>query len=48
MGSMKSQFKRADSSGAAYAVVFGEDEMARGLFRSNPFVTDLGLRSSRL
>ena len=30
MGSMKSQFKRADSSGAAYAVVFGEDEMARG------------------
>ena len=31
MGSMKSQFKRADSSGAAYAVVFGEDEMARGV-----------------
>ncbi len=31
MGSMKSQFKRADSSGAAYAVVFGEDEIARGV-----------------
>jgi histidyl-tRNA synthetase len=31
MGSMKSQFKRADGSGAAYAVVFGEDEVARGV-----------------
>jgi histidyl-tRNA synthetase len=30
MGSMKSQFKRADSSGANYALVFGVDEMAAG------------------
>ncbi|MFY8116660.1 MAG: His/Gly/Thr/Pro-type tRNA ligase C-terminal domain-containing protein, partial [Roseateles sp.] len=28
--SMKSQFKKADASGAAYALVFGEDELARG------------------
>jgi histidyl-tRNA synthetase len=30
MGSMKSQFKRADASGARFALVFGEDELARG------------------
>ncbi len=28
--SMKSQFKKADASGAAHALVFGEDELARG------------------
>ncbi|WP_251140517.1 histidine--tRNA ligase [Rhodoferax sp. U11-2br] len=28
MGSMKSQFKRADASGARYALVFGPDEIA--------------------
>jgi histidyl-tRNA synthetase len=28
--SMKSQFKKADASGARYALVFGEDELARG------------------
>lgn len=28
MGSMKSQFKRADASGARYALVFGPDEVA--------------------
>ena len=27
MGSMKSQFKRADASGAEYALIFGEDEL---------------------
>ena len=27
MGSMKSQFKRADASGAQYALIFGEDEL---------------------
>jgi len=31
MGSMKSQFKRADSSGARFALVFGADEMAMNL-----------------
>ena len=30
MGSMKSQFKKADSSGARYALIFGADEMQRG------------------
>ena len=29
-GSMKSQFKRADASGATYALIFGDDELARG------------------
>ncbi|MBC7376374.1 MAG: histidine--tRNA ligase [Burkholderiaceae bacterium] len=29
-GSMKSQFKKADASGAAFALVFGADEMAAG------------------
>jgi histidyl-tRNA synthetase len=29
-GSMKSQFKKADASGARYALVFGEDELAAG------------------
>ncbi len=31
MGSMKSQFKKADASGARHALVFGADELARGL-----------------
>ena len=30
-GSMKSQFKRADGSGAKFALIFGEDELARGV-----------------
>jgi len=30
MGSMKSQFKKADASGARYALIFGGDELARG------------------
>jgi histidyl-tRNA synthetase len=29
-GSMKSQFKRADTSGARFALIFGADELARG------------------
>ena len=29
-GSMKSQFKKADASGARLALIFGEDELARG------------------
>jgi histidyl-tRNA synthetase len=29
-GSMKAQFKKADASGARYALVFGADELARG------------------
>lgn len=30
LGSIKSQFKRADASGARYALVFGPDEIAQG------------------
>jgi histidyl-tRNA synthetase len=30
MGSMKSQFKKADASGAQYALIFGADELALG------------------
>jgi len=30
MGSMKSQFKKADASGARHALIFGGDELARG------------------
>lgn len=30
MGSLKSQFKRADSSGARFALIFGEDEVRAG------------------
>jgi histidyl-tRNA synthetase len=30
MGSMKSQFKKADGSGARFALIFGSDELARG------------------
>ena len=30
LGSMKSQFKKADASGASYALVFGAEELSRG------------------
>ena len=30
MGSFKSQFKKADASGARFALVFGADEVAEG------------------
>jgi histidyl-tRNA synthetase len=39
-GSMKSQFKRADASGAAFALVFGADEMAAGLVAIKPLRGD--------
>jgi histidyl-tRNA synthetase len=38
-GSMKSQFKRADASGARYALVFGADELARGEVAIKPLRT---------
>ena len=37
-GNMKSQFKRADASGARHALIFGADELARG---------EVGLKSLR-
>ena len=30
MGSMKSQFKKSDASGARFALIFGADELAQG------------------
>jgi histidyl-tRNA synthetase len=35
-GSMKSQFKRADASGAHFALVFGADELAQGMVAVKP------------
>jgi histidyl-tRNA synthetase len=29
-GSVKAQFRRADASGARYALIFGDEELARG------------------
>ena len=35
-GSMKSQFKKADASGARHALIFGADELARGEVACKP------------
>ena len=40
MGSMKSQFKRADASGARYALIFGVEELARGCVSVKPLRAD--------
>jgi len=36
MGSMKSQFKKADASGARFALIFGEQELAQGQVALKP------------
>ena len=36
LGSMKSQFKKADSSGARFALIFGADELAQGCVAVKP------------
>jgi histidyl-tRNA synthetase len=36
MGSMKSQFKKADASGARFALIFGPDELAQGQVSVKP------------
>ena len=36
LGSMKSQFKKADASGARHALVFGGDELAQGMVAIKP------------
>jgi histidyl-tRNA synthetase len=46
-GSMKSQFKRADASGARYALVFGADELARGEVSIKPLRDAAAPQSSR-
>ena len=40
LGSMKSQFKKADGSGARYALVFGENELATGTVSVKPLRAD--------
>jgi histidyl-tRNA synthetase len=39
-GNFKHQFKRADKSGAAFAVVLGDDEIARGVVAVKPLRTE--------
>ncbi len=39
-GSFKSQFKKADKSGARYAVILGDDEVSRGEVSLKPLRTD--------
>ncbi len=47
MGSFKSQFKKADGSGARYALIFGADELALGEVSVKPLRTGLGLAEQR-
>jgi histidyl-tRNA synthetase len=42
MGSMKSQFKKADASGARYALVFGAQELEQGMVAVKPLRGDRG------
>jgi histidyl-tRNA synthetase len=46
-GSMKSQFKRADASGASHALVFGHDEIERGFVSIKPLRDPLGSQHTR-
>ena len=41
-GSIKTQFRRADSSGAALAVIVGEEELARGIVALKPLRQETG------
>ena len=45
-GSMKSQFKKADASGARHALIFGADELARGEVSIKP-LRDAARHSAR-
>jgi histidyl-tRNA synthetase len=47
MGSMKSQFKRADASGAQHALVFGDDELSRGMVVVKSLRDGIGAQSDR-
>jgi histidyl-tRNA synthetase len=41
-GNFKAQFRRADRSGAALAIVIGEDELARGVVALKPLRQETG------
>lgn len=47
MGSMKSQFKKADASGAWHALVFGEDELSRGTLVVKSLRDGIGAQSEQ-
>ncbi|MFS2206138.1 histidine--tRNA ligase [Variovorax sp. Varisp36] len=47
LGSFKSQFKRADNSGATYALIFGADELARGEVTLKALRDGSGAQTSR-
>ncbi|MDP1901258.1 MAG: histidine--tRNA ligase [Rubrivivax sp.] len=47
-GSMKSQFKKADASGARHALIFGADELARGEVAIKPLRDAAAPQSTRL
>jgi len=47
-GSFKSQFKRADKSGARYALVIGDTELARGVIGIKPLREETGQRELTL
>jgi histidyl-tRNA synthetase len=46
-GSMKSQFKKADASGARFALVFGADELARDQVAVKPLRGDAGATAAQ-
>ncbi len=46
-GSMKSQFKRADASGARHALVFGADELAQGMVSVKSLRNALGTQGAQ-
>ena len=39
-GGFKSQLKRADKSGASYAIIIGEDELQEGVYGLKPLRSD--------
>ena len=41
-GNFKAQFRRADRSGAALAVILGDDEVSRGVAALKPLRQDTG------
>ncbi len=47
MGSMKSQFKKADASGALHALIFGDDEVSRGMVTLKSLRDGAGEQSER-
>ena len=47
MGSMKSQFKKADASGALHALIFGDDELSRGMVTLKSLRDGAGAQSEK-